>query len=122
LRKSAPYDGYNQLIFDVSVGTRGDCYDCSCIRIEEMRQSIRIIMQCLNQMPSGMIKADECKLRPPSQSQMKQSMESLIHHFKLYIEGFSVLASSTYTAIEAPKGEFCVFLVSNETNRPYRCK
>jgi NADH dehydrogenase (ubiquinone) Fe-S protein 2 len=122
LRKSAPYDGYNQLIFDVPVGTRGDCYDRYCIRIEEMRQSIRIIMQCLNQMPSGMIKADDRKLCPPSRSQMKQSMESLIHHFKLYTEGFSVPVSSTYTAVEAPKGEFGVFLVSNGTNRPYRCK
>ena len=122
LRKSAPYDVYNQLIFDVPVGTRGDCYDRYCIRIEEMRQSIRIIMQCLNQMPSGMIKADDRKLCAPSRSQMKQSMESLIHHFKLYTEGFSVPASSTYTAVEAPKGEFGVFLVSNGTNRPYRCK
>jgi NADH dehydrogenase (ubiquinone) Fe-S protein 2 len=110
------------LIFDVPVGTRGYYYDRYCIRIEEMRQSIRIIMQCLNQMPSGMIKADDCKLCPPSRSQMKQSMESLIHHFKLYTEGFSVPAFSTYTAVQTPKGEFGVFLVSNGTNRPYRCK
>jgi NADH dehydrogenase (ubiquinone) Fe-S protein 2 len=122
LRKSAPYDVYKQLVFDVPIGTRGDCYDRYCIRIEEMRQSIQIIMQCLNQMPSGMIKADDRKLCPPSRSQMKQSMESLIHHFKLYTEGFSIPASSTYTAVEAPKGEFGVFLVSNGTNRPYRCK
>uniref|UniRef100_A0A075D4G0 NADH dehydrogenase [ubiquinone] iron-sulfur protein 2 n=35 Tax=Sphagnum TaxID=13804 RepID=A0A075D4G0_9BRYO len=122
LRKSAPYDVYKQLVFDVPIGTRGDCYDRYCIRIEEMRQSIQIIMQCLNQMPSGMIKADDRKLCPPSRSQMKQSMESLIHHFKLYTEGFSIPASSTYTAVEAPKGEFGVFLVSNGTNRPYRRK
>jgi len=87
-----------------------------------MRQSLRIIVQCLNQMPSGMIKADDRKLCPPSRSQMKQSTESLIHHFKLHTEGFSVPALSTYTAVEAPKGEFGVFLVSNGTNRPYRRK
>ncbi len=92
MRKSAPYDVYKQLVFDVPIGTRGDCYDHYCIRTEEMRQSIQIIMQCLNQMPSGMIKADDRKLCPPSRSQMKQSMESLIHHFKLYIEGFSISA------------------------------
>lgn len=90
---------------DFEVGTRRDCYDRYCIRIEEMRQSIRIIiMQCLNQMPSGMIKADDRKLDPPARSRMKQSMESLIHHFKLYTESVSVRASSTYTAVEAPKG------------------
>nr|UQK96160.1 NADH dehydrogenase subunit 7 [Herpetospermum pedunculosum] len=143
LRRAAPYDVYDQLDFDVPVGTRGDCYDRYCIRIEEMRQSVRIIVQCLNQMPSGMIKADDRKLCPPSRSRMKLSMESCklflsiagqmttgsssvystsIHHFELYTEGFSVPASSTYTAVEAPKGEFGVFLVSNGSNRPYRCK
>uniref|UniRef100_A0A8F4XIK3 NADH dehydrogenase [ubiquinone] iron-sulfur protein 2 n=1 Tax=Lactuca sativa var. capitata TaxID=1049369 RepID=A0A8F4XIK3_LACSA len=122
LRRAAPYDVYDQLDLDVPVGTRGDCYDCYCIRIEEMRQSVRIIVQCLNQMPSGMIKADDRKLCPPSRSRMKLSMESSIHHFELYTEGFSVPASSTYTAVEAPKGEFGVFLVSNGSNRPYRCK
>uniref|UniRef100_A3EWK4 NADH dehydrogenase [ubiquinone] iron-sulfur protein 2 n=1 Tax=Haplomitrium mnioides TaxID=56921 RepID=A3EWK4_9MARC len=122
LRKSAPYDVYDRLDFDVPVGTRGDCYDRYCIRIEEMRQSIRIIMQCLNQMPSGVIKADDRKPRPPSRSQMKQSTESLIHHLKPHTEGVSVPAPSTHTAVEAPKGEFGVFLVSNGTNRPYRCK
>ncbi|CAN0930413.1 NADH dehydrogenase [ubiquinone] iron-sulfur protein 2 [Linum perenne] len=104
LRKAAPYDVHDQLDPDVPVGTRGDCYDRYCIRIEEMRQSVRIIVQCLNQMPSGMIKADD------------------LHHFELYTEGFSVPASSTYTAVEAPKGEFGVFLVSNGSNRPYRRK
>uniref|UniRef100_A0A0G3BGX8 NADH dehydrogenase [ubiquinone] iron-sulfur protein 2 n=1 Tax=Erodium texanum TaxID=28960 RepID=A0A0G3BGX8_EROTE len=122
LRRAAPYDVYDQLDFDVPVGTRGDCYDRYCIRIEEMRQSLRIIVQCLNQMPSGMIKADDRKLCPPSRCRMKLSMESLIHHFELYTEGFSVPASSTYTAVEAPKGEFGVFLVSNGSNRPYRRK
>lgn len=122
LRKTQPYDVYHQIQFDVPVGTRGDCYDRYLIRIEEMRQSLRIIMQCLNEMPGGLIKVDDRKITPPSRSQMKQSMESLIHHFKLYTEGFVVPAGETYTAVEAPKGEFGVYLVSNGTNRPYRCK
>ncbi|KAJ8747002.1 hypothetical protein K2173_012861 (mitochondrion) [Erythroxylum novogranatense] len=140
LRKAAPYDVYDQLDPDVPVGTRGDRYDRYCIRIEEMRQSLRIIVQCPNKMPSGMIKADDRKLCPPSRCRMKLSMESFfvsitgqmpigssvystsIHHFELYTEGFSVPASSTYTAVEAPKGEFGVFLVSNGSNRPYRRK
>lgn len=122
LRKTQPYDVYNQMNFDIPVGTRGDCYDRYLIRVEEMRQSLRIIMQCLNELPQGIVKIDDKKITPPSRSQMKQSMESLIHHFKLYTEGFVVPASETYTAVEAPKGEFGVFLVSNGTNRPYRCK
>ena len=122
LRKTQPYDVYDRMKFDVPVGTRGDCYDRYLIRIEEMRQSLRIIMQCLNEMPQGMIKVDDRKITPPSRSQIKQSMESLIHHFKLYTEGFVVPAGETYTAVEAPKGEFGVYLVSNGTNRPYRCK
>ena len=122
LRKTQPYDVYHLMEFDVPVGTQGDCYDRYLIRVEEMRQSIRIIMQCLNEMPTGMIKVDDRKITPPSRSQMKQSMESLIHHFKLYTEGFSVPAAETYTAVEAPKGEFGVYLVSNGSNRPYRCK
>uniref|UniRef100_A0A453G3V9 NAD(P)H dehydrogenase subunit H n=1 Tax=Aegilops tauschii subsp. strangulata TaxID=200361 RepID=A0A453G3V9_AEGTS len=121
-RRAAPYDVHDQSDLDVPVGTRGDRYDRYCIRIEEMRQSVRIIVQCPNQMPSGMIKADDRKLCPPSRSRMKLSMESSIHHFELYTEGFSVPAPSTYTAVEAPKGEFGVFLVSNGSNRPYRCK
>nr|YP_010500484.1 NADH dehydrogenase subunit 7 [Theobroma cacao]UXB55717.1 NADH dehydrogenase subunit 7 [Theobroma cacao]WRW54446.1 NADH dehydrogenase subunit 7 [Microcos paniculata] len=121
-RRAAPYDVHDQSDPDVPVGTRGDRYDRYCIRIEEMRQSVRIIVQCLNQMPSGMIKADDRKLCPPSRCRMKLSMESSIHHFELYTEGFSVPASSTYTAVEAPKGEFGVFLVSNGSNRPYRRK
>ena len=108
--------------FQVAVGSRGDCYDRYLIRIEEMRQSLRIIMQSLQEMPSGIVKVDDRKITPPSRSQIKQSMESLIHHFKLYTEGFSVPAGETYSAVEAPKGEFGVFLVSNGTNRPYRCK
>jgi len=122
LRKTQPYDIYNKMNFDIPVGTRGDCYDRYLIRIEEMRQSLRIIMQCINELPQGIVKVDDKKITPPSRSQMKQSMESLIHHFKLYTEGFIVPAGETYTAVEAPKGEFGVFLVSNGTNRPYRCK
>nr|YP_010194784.1 NADH dehydrogenase subunit 7 [Arctium tomentosum]QZZ81523.1 NADH dehydrogenase subunit 7 [Arctium tomentosum] len=123
-RRAAPYDVHDQSDPDVPVGTRGDRYDRYCIRIEEMRQSVRIIVQCPNQMPSGMIKADDRKLCPPSRSRMKLSMESStsIHHFEPYTEGFSVPAPSTYTAVEAPKGEFGVFLVSNGSNRPYRRK
>ena len=122
LRKTQPYDVYENMEFDVPVGTRGDCYDRYLIRIEEMRQSLRIIMQCINDMPDGLVKTDDRKITAPSRGQMKQSMESLIHHFKYYTEGFVVPAGETYTAVEAPKGEFGVFLVSNGTNKPYRCK
>lgn len=136
LRKASPYDVYDLLDFDIPVGSRGDCYDRYCIRIEEMRQSLRIIIQCLNNMPSQssdtLVREDEGRIGakaddrksfvPPSREQMKQSMESLIHHFKLYTEGASIPPSSTYTAVEAPKGEFGVYVVSNGTNRPYRCK
>jgi NADH dehydrogenase (ubiquinone) Fe-S protein 2 len=122
LRKTQPYDIYQDLNFQIPVGSKGDCYDRYLIRIEEMRQSLRIIMQCLQDMPQGIIKTDDRKVTPPSRFQMKQSMESLIHHFKLYTEGFTVPAGETYTAVEAPKGEFGVYLISNGTNRPYRCK
>lgn len=122
LRKTQPYDVYGKMYFQVPVGSRGDCYDRYLIRVEEMRQSLRIILQCLQEMPQGEIKADDRKITPPSRTHMKTSMESLIHHFKLYTEGFSVPAGETYTSVEAPKGEFGVYLVSNGTNRPYRCK
>ena len=122
IRKAQPYEVYDQVEFDVPVGKNGDCYDRYLIRVEEMRQSLRIIVQCLNQMPNGVVKSDDKKLTPPSRSHMKQSMESLIHHFKLYTEGFNVPAGETYTAIDAPKGEFGVFLVSDGTHKPYRCK
>lgn len=122
LRKAQPYEVYDRMNFDIPVGLNGDCYDRYLIRIEEMRQSLRIISQCLNNLPEGVVKADDKKLTPPSRSHMKQSMESLIHHFKLYTEGFSVPAGQTYTAIEAPKGEMGVYLVSDGSNRPYRCK
>jgi len=122
LRKTQPYEVYDRIDFDIPVGSNGDCYDRYLIRVNEMRQSARIINQCLNNMPEGPVKIDNNKISVPSKLYMKQSMESLIHHFKLYTEGFSVLPGETYAAIEAPKGEFGVFLVSNGTNRPYRCK
>lgn len=122
LRKSEPYEVYNQLNYDIPVGYHGDCYDRYLVRMEEMRQSIKIIVQCLNKMPQGEIKTDDRKITPPSRKEMKESMESLIHHFKFYTEGTTVATGETYTAIEAPKGEFGVYLVSNGTNKPYRCK
>lgn len=122
LRKKQPYEVYNKLEFKVPVGTRGDCYDRYFLRVEEMRQSLGIIGQCLNKIPTGPVKVDNQKIVPPSRLQMKQSMEALIHHFKLYTEGYVVPAGETYTAVEAPKGEFGVYLVSNGTTRPYRCK
>jgi len=122
LRRDQPYDAYDQVAFKVPVGTRGDCYDRYYLRIEEMRQSLRIIDQCLNQMPSGPIKTDNQKVTPPSRLQLKQSMEALIHHFKLFTEGYTVPAGETYAAVEAPKGEFGVYLASNGSSRPYRCK
>jgi NADH dehydrogenase (ubiquinone) Fe-S protein 2 len=122
LRKNQPYEIYNELDFDVPIGTNGDCYDRYCIRMNEVRESIRIIQQCINNMPLGPIKVDDAKIAPPSRIDMKESMESLIHHFKFYTENFTVPAGETYTGVEAPKGEFGVFLVSNGTSNPYRCK
>ncbi|XP_071095648.1 NADH-ubiquinone oxidoreductase 49 kDa subunit-like [Haliotis cracherodii] len=122
LRKTQPYDAYDRVDFDIPIGRIGDCYDRYLIRMEEMRQSLRIIHQCLNKMPPGEVRVDDNKISPPKRAEMKESMESLIHHFKLYSEGYQVPPGSTYTAIEAPKGEFGVYLVSDGTNRPYRCK
>lgn len=122
LRKTQPYDSYDHFEFDIPVGTKGDCYDRYLIRMEEMRQSVRIIEQCLNKMPAGEIKTDDAKVTPPSREEMKTSMEALIHHFKLYTQGYQVPPGSTYTAIEAPKGEFGVYLVSDGSSKPYRCK
>jgi NADH:ubiquinone oxidoreductase subunit D len=122
LRKNQPYEVYDKMEFEVPVGKNGDCYDRYLIRMQEMRESLKIIQQCLNNMPLGPVKLDDHKITSPSRSDMKQSMESLIHHFKLYTEGMVVPAGETYTATEAPKGEFGVYLVSNGTNRPYRCK
>nr|YP_010394510.1 NADH dehydrogenase subunit 7 [Phytophthora pluvialis]UXG56163.1 NADH dehydrogenase subunit 7 [Phytophthora pluvialis]DAZ88557.1 TPA_asm: NADH dehydrogenase subunit 7 [Phytophthora pluvialis]DAZ88947.1 TPA_asm: NADH dehydrogenase subunit 7 [Phytophthora pluvialis] len=122
LRKTQPYEVYDQLEFDIPVGTNGDCYDRYLIRIEEMRQSIRIILQVLNKIPKGLIKLDDKKITNPNRTQIKNSMESLIHHFKYYSENISVNSGETYTVIEAPKGEYGVYLVSDGTNKPYRCK
>jgi len=122
LRKTQPYEVYDKMDFSIPVGTNGDCYDRYLIRIEEMKQSINIILQTLNNMPEGPIKIDDRKIINPSRTQMKQSMESLIHHFKYYSEGITVPEGEVYTTIEAPKGEFGVFLVSDGSNRPYRCK
>lgn len=122
LRKNQPYEVYDKFDFDVPVGTNGDCYDRYCIRMNEMRESIRIIQQCINNLPEGPVKVDDAKIVPPSRIDMKESMESLIHHFKFYTENFTVPAGETYTAVEAPKGEFGVYLVSNGTSNPYRCK
>ncbi|XP_001631440.3 NADH-ubiquinone oxidoreductase 49 kDa subunit [Nematostella vectensis] len=122
LRKAQPYDRYDQVEFDVPIGKNGDCYDRYLCRMEEMRESLKIILQCLNKMPPGEIKVDDAKISPPKRSEMKDSMESLIHHFKLYTEGYQVPPGGTYTAIEAPKGEFGVYLVADGTSKPYRCK
>lgn len=122
LRKAQPYDAYEQMEFDVPIGKNGDCYDRYLVRMEEMRQSLRIMKQCLEKMPSGPVKGPDRKVTPPARGEMKRSMEALIHHFKLYTEGYHVPAGETYTAVEAPKGEFAVYLVSDGTNKPYRCK
>nr|YP_010394748.1 NADH dehydrogenase subunit 7 [Phytophthora tubulina]DAZ89185.1 TPA_asm: NADH dehydrogenase subunit 7 [Phytophthora tubulina] len=122
LRKTQPYEIYDQLEFDIPVGTNGDCYDRYLIRIEEMRQSVRIILQVLNKIPKGLIKLDDKKITNPNRIQIKNSMESLIHHFKYYSENISINSGETYTVIEAPKGEYGVYLVSDGTNKPYRCK
>jgi NADH:ubiquinone oxidoreductase subunit D len=116
-----PYEVYDKTPFDVCVGSHGDCFDRYLIRIQEMRQSLRIINFCLNEIPQGLIKTDDKKITPPSRLEMKNSMESLIHHFKYFTQGFDVPQNVTYVAVEAPKGEFGVFMASNGTNRPYRC-
>ncbi|WP_435368626.1 NADH-quinone oxidoreductase subunit D [Sphingomonas faeni] len=122
LRKSQPYDVYAKMDFDVPVGTRGDCYDRFMVRVEEVRQSARIMKQCLRDMPEGPIASLDRKVVPPKRGEMKQSMEALIHHFKLYTEGFHVPAGDVYVATESPKGEFGVYLVADGSNKPYRCK
>ncbi len=121
LRKSQPYDVYAEMDFDIPTGTTGDCYARYLVRVEEMRQSARIMRQCLEKMPKGPVMVDDNKVTPPKRAEMKNSMEALIHHFKLYTEGYHVPAGETYTAVEAPKGEFAVYLVSDGTNKPYRC-
>jgi len=122
LRRAQPYDAYGAMDFDVPVGKHGDCYDRYLVRMEEMRQSVRIMRQAIEQLPTGPVRLDDRKLSPPPRAEMKRSMEALIHHFKLYTEGYHVPAGETYTAVEAPKGEFGVYVVADGTNRPYRCK
>ncbi|EKE09546.1 MAG: hypothetical protein ACD_16C00139G0014 [uncultured bacterium] len=122
LRRNQPYEVYDQFDFFIPVGKNGDCYDRYLVRMEEMRQSVRIIIQCLEKMPAGPVKVHDYKIVPPPRTEMKTSMEALIHHFKLYTEGYHVPAGETYTVVEAPKGEFGVYLVSDGSNMPYRCK
>jgi NADH-quinone oxidoreductase subunit D len=122
LRKAQPYMVYDRMKFDVPIGKTGDCYDRYLVRMEEMRQSLRIVKQACEEMPGGPCTSDDRKITPPKRGDMKRSMEALIHHFKLYTEGFHVPPGETYTAVEAPKGEFGVYLVSDGSNKPYRCK
>jgi len=121
LRKSQPYDVYDKMEFDVPVGNTGDCYARYLVRMAEMHESLKIMRQCLEQLPDGSVRVDDYKVAPPPRSEMKDSMEAMIHHFKLYTEGYHVPAGETYTAVEAPKGEFGVMLVADGTNKPYRC-
>ena len=122
LRKSQPYEVYERMDFDIPVGKNGDCYDRYLIRMLEMRESIKIIKQCLAQMPEGPVHSQDGKISPPKRAHMKHSMEALIHHFKLYTEGYHVPEGECYAAVEAPKGEFGVYLISDGSNKPYRCK
>ncbi|MBX3494159.1 MAG: NADH-quinone oxidoreductase subunit D [Parvibaculum sp.] len=122
LRRSQPYEVYSELDFDIPVGKNGDCYDRYLIRMDEMRQSLRIMKQCIEMMPGGPVHAEDGKVVPPSRAEMKRSMEALIHHFKLYTEGYRVPEGEVYAAVEAPKGEFGVYLVSDGGNKPYKCK
>ncbi len=122
LRKSFPYEIYNKLLFKIPVGIYGDSYDRYLVRLEEMRQSLVIIIQALNKFPPGNVRSDDKKIINPSRRYFKQTMESLIHHFKLYTTGFSVPIGQTYTGIETPKGEFGVFLVTQNNAQPFRCK
>ena len=122
LRKAQPYDGYEQYDFAIPTGTTGDCYARYLVRMEEMKQSLSIIKQVLAKLPSGPVKVNDYKVAPPSRKDMKRSMEALIHHFKLYTEGYHVPAGETYAAVEAPKGEFGVYLIADGSNKPYRCK
>ncbi|WP_338406559.1 MULTISPECIES: NADH-quinone oxidoreductase subunit D [unclassified Wolbachia] len=122
LRKSQPYEIYDQLDFDIPIGQNGDCYDRYLVRMAEIRQSISLVKQCIEKMPGGPIKTEDRKISPPPRAEMKKSMEALIHHFKLYSEGYHVPEGETYAAVEAPKGEFGVYIVSDGTNRPYRCR
>ena len=122
LRRAQPYECYTELDFQIPVGKNGDCYDRYVMRMEEMRQSTKLMQQCIEKMPSGPVVSTDHKVVPPRRAEMKTSMEALIHHFKLYTEGFHVPAGEVYAAVEAPKGEFGVYLVADGSNKPYRCK
>ncbi len=126
IRKSQPYECYGEMDFDIPIGKNGDCYDRYLIRMEEMRQSVAIMRQCIALMNTpngkGPVSVSDNKVVPPKRGEMKRSMEALIHHFKLYTEGYHVPAGEVYVAVEAPKGEFGVYLVSDGTNKPYRCR
>ena len=122
LRKSQPYECYNDFNFKIPIGKNGDCYDRYLCRIEEMRESIKIIKDCIKNIPSGPVKSIDGKLTPPKREDLKNSMEALIHHFKLFSEGYRVPKGEVYTAVEAPKGEFGVYLISDGSNKPYKCK
>jgi NADH-quinone oxidoreductase subunit D len=122
LRRSQPYDSYEDFDFKVPIGKNGDCYDRYLCQMDEMRESVKIMMQCINNMPSGEVINRDAKIAPPKRAEMKESMEAIIHHFKFFTEGFHVPEGEIYTAVEAPKGEFGVYLISDNTSRPYRCK
>jgi len=122
LRRAQPYECYSELDFKIPVGKNGDCYDRYLMRMEEMRQATWLMKQCIEKMPAGPVVADDRKVVPPRRGEMKRSMEALIHHFKLFTEGYHVPAGEAYAAVEAPKGEFGVYLVADGTNKPYRCK
>lgn len=122
LRKTQPYEIYTELNFEIPLTINGDCYDRYLIRIEEMRQSLKIMYQCINNIPKGPVKTINSKMRIPQRIMAKNSMETLINHFKIFSQGFLVPSGESYTAIEAPKGEFGIFLITNNTNKPYRCK
>ncbi len=122
LRKSQPYEVYDKMEFDIPVGKNGDSYDRYLIRVEEMRQSIRIIKQCIEQMPQGAVLTTDHKICPPKRADMKSSMEAMIHHFKLYTEGYHVPAGEAYGCVEAPKGEFGVYIIADGSNKPARCR
>ena len=125
LRRSQPYEVYGELDFQIPVGKNGDCYDRYLCRMEEMRESVKIMIQCcdwlMKEENAGEVLATDSKFSPPRRAEMKRSMEALIHHFKLYTEGYHVPAGEAYAAVEAPKGEFGVYLVSDGGNKPYRC-
>ena len=122
MRKRNPYEVYDKLSFEVPVGRNGDCYDRYFLRVLEMRQSLEIIKQCISLMPAGPVHANDAKEVAPSRRIMKESMEGVIHHFKLKSEGFHVAPNIAMAQVEAPKGEFGIYLVSDGTNKPYRCK